>query len=92
MTVIVTGATSFIGRAAVKELLVNRGKCACSIPACICRGRGITGAFKDLKQRAEQKRREALEIWNFAFVSWERLKNWKKFTIKRNCRQKHGFI
>ena len=45
MTVIVTGATSFIGRAAVKELLVNGGKCACSIPACICRGRGITGAF-----------------------------------------------
>ena len=45
MTVIVTGATSFIGRAAVKELLVNgENVLAVSRPASAGAG-GITGAF-----------------------------------------------
>ena len=91
MTVIVTGATSFIGRAAVKKLLVNgENVLAVSRPASAGAG-ALQELFKDLKSRQSKKER-ALEIWNFAFVSWERLKNWKKFTIKRNCRQKHGFI
>ena len=81
MTVIVTGATSFIGRAAVKKLLVNgENVLAVSRPASAGAG-ALQELFKDLKQQAEQKGE-----------SWERLKNWKKFTIKRNCRQKHGFI
>ena len=55
MTVIVTGATSFIGRAAVKELLVNgENVLAVSRPASAGAG-ALQELFKDLKQRAEQK-------------------------------------
>lgn len=55
MTVIVTGATSFIGRAAVKELLVNgENVLAVSRPASAGAG-ALQELFKDLKQQAEQK-------------------------------------
>ena len=55
MTVIVTGATSFIGREAVKELLVNgENVLAVSRPASAGAG-ALQELFKDLKQRAEQK-------------------------------------
>ena len=52
MTVIVTGATSFIGREAVKELLVNgENVLAVSRPASAGAG-ALQELFKDLKQQA----------------------------------------
>ena len=55
MTVIVTGATSFIGRAVVKALLEEGCRVvAVSRPASAGAG-ALQELFKDLKQRAEQK-------------------------------------
>ena len=55
MTVIVTGATSFIGRAAVKELLIN-GENVLAVSRPVSAGAGaLQELFKDLKQQAEKK-------------------------------------
>ena len=55
MAVIVTGATSFIGRAAVKELLIKgEDVLAVSRPASAGAG-ALQELFKDLKQQAEEK-------------------------------------
>ena len=84
MTVIVTGATSFIGRAVVKALLEEGCRVvAVSRPASAGAGK-LQELFEDLKQQAGAE--------NKVFVNWEKLKNWKKFTKKKNCRQRHGFI
>ena len=72
MTVIVTGATSFIGRAVVKALLEEGCRVvAVSRPASAGAGK-LQELFEDLKK--------------------QKLKNWKKFTKKKSCRQRHGFI
>ena len=85
MTVIVTGATSFIGRAVVKALLEEGCRVvAVSRPASAGAGK-LQELFEDLKKQAGA-------AWNFVFVNWEKLKNWKKFTKKKSCRQRHGFI
>ena len=55
MAVIVTGATSFIGRAAVKELLIKgEDVLAVSRPASAGAG-ALQELFRDLKQQAEEK-------------------------------------
>ena len=88
MTVIVTGATSFIGRAVVKALLEEGCRVvAVSRPASAGAVK-LQELFEDLKK---QKKRFSA-AWNFVFVNWEKLKNWKKFTKKKSCRQRHGFI
>lgn len=91
MTVIVTGATSFIGRAVVKALLEEGCRVvAVSRPASAGAGK-LQELFEDLKKQAgaEKKVFGSLEL---CFVNWEKLKNWKKFTKKKSCRQRHGFI
>ena len=91
MTVIVTGATSFIGREAVKELLVNgENVLAVSRPASAGAG-ALQELFKDLKQQAEQKG-ESIGNLELCFCELGEIERLEKFTIKRNCRQKHGFI
>lgn len=91
MTVIVTGATSFIGRAVVKALLEEGCRVvAVSRPASAGAGK-LQELFEDLKKQAGAEKRFSA-AWNFVFVNWEKLKNWKKFTIKKSCRQRHGFI
>ena len=84
MTVIVTGATSFIGRAVVKALLEEGCRVvAVSRPASAGAGK-LQELFEDLKKQAGAEKK--------VFVNWEKLKNWKKFTKKKSCRQRHGFI
>ena len=91
MTVIVTGATSFIGRAVVKALLEEGCRVvAVSRPASAGAGK-LQELFEDLKKQAGAEKKVFGSL-NFVFVNWEKLKNWKKFTKKKSCRQRHGFI
>ena len=91
MTVIVTGATSFIGRAVVKALLEEGCRVvAVSRPASAGAGK-LQELFEDLKKQAGAEKRFSA-AWNFVFVNWEKFEKLEKFTKKKSCRQRHGFI
>ena len=91
MAVIVTGATSFIGRAAVKELLIKgEDVLAVSRPASAGAG-ALQELFKDLKQQAEEKG-EKIGNLELCFCQLGESEKLEKFTKRKSFRQRPGFI
>ena len=90
MTVIVTGATSFIGRAVVKALLEEGCRVvAVSRPASAGAGK-LQELFEDLKKQAGAEK--GFRQPGTLFCELGEIEKLEKIYKKKSCRQRHGFI